>query len=437
VLALGIALILAGLFEKQGLAMIIGAYIAGLSLSRTDIAAIIEERIHGLYEFFVPMFFCTMGMMVNVQDIFSVQVLIIGGIYTLVVILIKVIGCGGASLLLGFNVKGAFRIGMGMIPRGEGSLITAGIGLAAGVISNQFFSVAILMILLTIIIAPPLFNMSLRIPGRGTKNPDKGDDSVEQSWEFESGAIADIVMNNLLKELRTGGFFVQTMNINEGLSQANKGDIALSITEKGSSVTIKTAKIDMPFVRNEMYEVILELADTLQKFKTSADPAKMKKGLLDSDARTTRDMFSLIEPEAFCMALEGETKKEIITELVDILADAGRLKNHDLVLADVLERESSMSTGMEFGIALPHGKSDGVDDTAIAVGIKKEGINFESMDGLPSRLFVLIVSPKKVTGLHIQFLAAVGSILGDETLREAVINAATPEEAVDLLRKQK
>jgi mannitol/fructose-specific phosphotransferase system IIA component (Ntr-type) len=113
------------------------------------------------------------------------------------------------------------------------------------------------------------------------------------------------------------------------------------------------------------------------------------------------------------------------------------LQNRDQVLADVFEREASMSTGMEFGIALPHGKSDGVDDTTIAVGIKKEGANFDSMDGQPSRLFILIVSPKTVTGLHVQFLAAIGSILGDEALREAVINAATPQEAVDLLTKSK
>jgi PTS system fructose-specific IIC component len=137
------------------------------------------------------------------------------------------------------------------------------------------------------------------------------------------------------------------------------------------------------------------------------------------------------------MALQGETKREIITELVDILAVKGKLLDRAQVLADVFEREESMSTGMEFGIALPHGKTDGVADTAIAVGIKKSGVNFESMDGEPSRLFILIVSPKKLSSLHVQFLAAVGAILGEEALREAVINAKTPEEAVDLLRKKK
>jgi mannitol/fructose-specific phosphotransferase system IIA component (Ntr-type) len=96
-----------------------------------------------------------------------------------------------------------------------------------------------------------------------------------------------------------------------------------------------------------------------------------------------------------------------------------------------------MSTGMKYGIALPHGKTEGIEDTAVAVGIKKAGINFDSMDGEPSRLFVLIVSPKKTTSPHVQFLAAIGSVLGDKDLREAVINAASIDEAVDLLRKRK
>jgi mannitol/fructose-specific phosphotransferase system IIA component (Ntr-type) len=227
------------------------------------------------------------------------------------------------------------------------------------------------------------------------------------------------------------------MNVSEGISQARKGDITLSITAKDSSVTIKTSKADMPFVKNEVYEVILELSDTLQKLKASAHPEEMKKELLDPGARPSKDILSLIEPESCTLTLTGVTKREIITELVDMLAAAGKLPDRDLVLEDVLEREVNMSTGMEFGVALPHAKTDGLTDTAVAVGIKKSGINFDSMDGLPSRLFILVVSPKKISGLHIQFLAAIGSILGDENLREAVINAKTVEEAVSLLRKGK
>ena len=437
VLALGLALILAGLLEKQGLALIIGAYIAGLSLSRTDIAAVIQERIHALYEFFVPMFFAVMGMMVNVRDIISPPVLILGTIYTLAAILAKITGAGGPALLLGFNRAGALRIGTGMIPRGEGALITCGIGLAAGVLDNRLFSAAVLMIFFTIVASPPLLGLSLKNSRQGTRKPVKNDDSVQEQWNFDSIEIADLVMSNLLKELRSEGFYVQTMNIEEGLSQARKGDAALFITKEDKSIIIATSRTDMPFVKNEVYEVILELSHNIQKLKASADPAEMKKKLLDSRARTTKDILALIDPKYVNMELKGETKEDIITELVDMLAAGGKLLDRNQVLSDVFEREGTMSTGMESGVALPHGKTDAIDDTAVAIGIKRAGINFGSIDGLLSRLFILIVSSKKVCGLHVQFLAAVGAILGEEALREAVINAASPEEAANLLRKGK
>jgi len=437
VLDLGLALILAGILEKQGLALIIGAYIAGLSLSKTDIAAIIQERIRPLYEFFVPMFFAVMGMMVNVREIILPPVLIFGAAYTLAVVFAKIAGCGGPALLLGFNRTGALRIGTGMIPRGEGALISCGIGLATGVLDNRLFSVSILMIFLTIIASPPLLGLALKNPKQGTKKPVKNDDSVHEKWFFETSEIADLVLNNFLKELRNEGFFIQTMNMDEGLSQARKGDIALFITGENKSLTIACAKTDMPFVKNEVYEVILSLSNNIAKLINTTDKAEMKKNLLNPGARTTKDIIALIDPEFFSMELKGLTKEEIITELVDMLAAGGKLLDRNIVLSDVLEREKTMSTGMEFGVALPHGKTDGIAETAVAVGIKKSGVSFDSMDGLPSRIFILIVSPKKAYGLHVQFLAAVGSIFGEETLREAVINAASPKKAVNLLKKQK
>ena len=437
VLALGFALILAGFLEKQGLALIIGAYIAGLSLSKTDIAAEIQERIRGLYVFFVPMFFAIMGMMVNVREIISPPVFIFGIIYMLAACLAKIIGNGSMAMISGFNHIGALRIGAGMIPRGEGALITCGIGLAAGVISNQLFSAAVFMIFLTIAACPPLLALSLKIKKSGTRKPEVNNDNVNEVWKFESAEIADLVTSNLLQELRNEGFYVQTMNVDEGLSQARKDDIVLIITEEAKSVSISTSKKDMPFVKNEVYEVLLELSHNIEKLKTSADPAEMKKDLMDPDARTTKDILALIDPEHFTLELKGGTKEEIITELVNIIADQDKLIDRQMVIADVLERENTMSTGMEHGIALPHAKTDGIHYNAVVVGIKKEGINFESIDGQLSRLFVLIVSPKKASGLHVQFLAAVGSILRDEALREAVINAATVHDAVDLLRKRK
>jgi fructose-specific phosphotransferase system IIA component len=433
VLALGIALLLAGVFEKQGLAMIIGAYVAGLSLSKTDIAAVIQERIHGIYEFFVPVFFAVMGMMVNVREILSPQVLFFGAVYTLIAILAKIVGCGGPALLLGFNLRGAIRIGAGMVPRGEVALIIAGIGIASGILDNQLFGVIILMTLITTLAAPPLLSLALRVPGAGTRKPVKNDNTATAAWEFNSDEIADLVVDTLLKDLKTEGFYVQMMNIDEGLSQARKDDVALSIIEEEHRVTIVTAQDDMPFVKTAVYEVILALSKSIQALRDSADPKAMKKEIADIGGRRNEELLSLIKPEFISLDLKGENKEEIVGELVDILGKQGLVENRDMVLEDVLYREKNMSTGMQHGVALPHAKTDGIKEFAVAVGIKKEGVDFESLDGEKSRLFIMIISPRKNPGPHMQFLAAIGVLLQDKQLREDIIDAGSRESVAALM----
>jgi Kef-type K+ transport system membrane component KefB/mannitol/fructose-specific phosphotransferase system IIA component (Ntr-type) len=434
ILALGIALVLAGIFEKHGLAMIIGAYIAGLSLSKTDIAPVIQEHIHGIYDFFVPIFFAVMGMMVNLREIVSPPVLAFGAVYTGIAVLAKIIGCGGPALLLGFNGRGALRIGMGMVPRGEVALIIAGIGIASGILNQQIFGVVILMTLITTLTAPPLLSATLKLAGPGTRSPVKGGDSAAAEWEFSSMEIADLVTTNLLKDLRSEGFYVQTMNIDEGLSQARKDDIILSISENENVVAIKTDRTDMPFVKAAMYEVIVGLHDSIYKLKESSDPQAMKKDMLNGDGRASDNLLSVVSPDCVALSLHSAAKEDIIAELVDMLSARGKLLDRDMVLRDVLEREKMMSTGMEHGIAMPHAKSNGIEDIAVAVGIKQEGVDFGSLDGEKSRLFTLVVSPKKTSGPHIRFLAAIAAVLNDAGNREAIIAAATPEEAVKLLR---
>ncbi len=435
VLALGIALLLAGIFEKQGLAMIIGAYVTGLSLSKTDIAAVIQERLRGLYEFFVPVFFAVMGMMVNVKEIISPSVLIFGAVYTVVAVISKIAGCGLPALLMGFNGKGALRVGVGMVPRGEVALIIAGIGLTAGVLDNQIFGVVILMTLITTLVAPPLLSLSLKIPGQGTRKLVKNDDIAAMNWDFHSDEIADLVVDTLLKNLKAEGFYVQMMNIDDGLSQARKDDISLSITEEENKVTIETAKADMPFVKTAVYEVLLGLSKSIEDLKASSDPAAMRREISDLDGRQDRGLLPLIQPSCISVNLKGNTKDEIITELVDILDKNGKLLNRDEVLNDVFQREKTMSTGMQHGIALPHGKSDGVKDICVALGLKKAGIDFDSIDQEASKLFIMIVSPKKTSGPHIQFLASISAILQDEERRNQIMNAQSAEEIVAFINK--
>lgn len=436
-LALGLAFVVAGLFEKQGLAMKIGAFIAGLSLAKTDIGPVIQERVRSVYDFFVPVFFAVIGMMVNFREFFSPPVLVFGAIYTGTAILTKIIGCGGPALLMGFNGKGALRIGMGMISRGEMVLILASIGLASGILNEQLFAVIILMTLVTTLAAPPLMSATFKIAGTGTRKAARGDNITSATWEFSSEEIAGMVIDTLLKDLHNEGFYIQAMSIDEGLSQARKGDISLFIKENGKVVTIDAFESDMPFVKTAVYEVIVELYEAIHQLKQSADPHAMKKELLEMEDESHRSLLSYINPECTVLDLQGETKEAIIVELVDILAARGKLCDRDAVLRDVWEREKTMNTGMEHGIALPHAKTDGVDDLVVAVGIKKAGVDFGAMDGEKSRIFILMISPKKAEVPYLEFLAAISSALHDEVAREAVINAPSPEMAVTLLREGK
>lgn len=253
--SLGIAFILAGLFEKQGLAMIIGAYTTGLALSGTDIAPVIQERIHGLYKFFVPVFFAVMGMSVNLRQLCSADVLIFGAIYTAIGVVSKIIGCGGPALCLGFNTKGAFRIGAGMIPRGEVALIIAGIGLTAGIIDQKLFGVVILMTLITTLAAPPILNMALKMKGRGTKKEIASDTQQTFEWDFKSNDMSLLIFDLMVHELRQKKFYVQMMNINDGLTQARKGDVNLSARVDGPVLVIAAQEKDMQYFKNELLNI--------------------------------------------------------------------------------------------------------------------------------------------------------------------------------------
>jgi len=437
VLAFGLALILAGFFEMHGgLAMIIGAYIMGLSLSKTDIAAVIQGRLEGLYEFFVPLFFAIMGMMVNLRELFSVPVLIFGGIYTIAAIFAKVIGCATPALLLGFNIKGALRIGIGMVPRGEVALIIAGIGLTLGVLDNQLFSIVILLTLISTVAAPPLLTASLKIHGQGTRKTVKDKDAIHIQWDFNSHDVAKLMVDRLLIDIRAEGFYVQTMNLDNNVALARKEDVSFTISCEGKAVTVKTSKSDLPFIKNVIYEDILNLSESMQKLKDSMNTTTMKKELFDRRGRTSNSLLSVIEENSIILNLKGNSKEEIIRELIDMLDKQGKLRNKELVIKDVFEREKIMSTNMGYGIVLPHAKTDGVNDTVVAVGIKKGGIILDSEDNQPSHIFVLEISPRK-DGPHLQFLSALGAVLRDESIRQSLINAVSEEEAAGLLHNKK
>ena len=160
-LALGLAFLAAGLAESAGLAMIIGAFSIGLALSGTDLAHRLEEPLRGVYAALVPVFFVVMGMLVDVGSL-GRDVWAFGLIITLAAVVGKVAGSGLPALLAGFNTRGAARIGVGMLPRGEVALIMAGAGISEGIIGQDLYGIIILMTIATTAIAPPVLAVLFR-----------------------------------------------------------------------------------------------------------------------------------------------------------------------------------------------------------------------------------------------------------------------------------
>ena len=159
-LALALAFLAAGLAESFGLAMIIGAFSIGLALSGTELALTLEDPLRAVYAVLVPIFFVVMGTLVDLTSLGDVWVF--GLVITISAIISKVIGSGVPALAAGFNRLGAWRIGVGMLPRGEVALIMAGIGISEGIISGNLYGVTIMMTIVTTALAPPILAMSFR-----------------------------------------------------------------------------------------------------------------------------------------------------------------------------------------------------------------------------------------------------------------------------------
>jgi len=142
------------------------------------------------------------------------------------------------------------------------------------------------------------------------------------------------------------------------------------------------------------------------------------------------NLKKLLCTDTVFLDLKAETKEEVIREMIDRLVESGRIKNREAALEAVLDRERKMATGMEYGIAIPHGKTDGVDQLVTAIARKKKGVDFNSMDGKPSTIFVMTVSPLSRSGPHIQFLAEVSKLLKDSRARERILEAETAEDII-------
>ena len=143
----------------------------------------------------------------------------------------------------------------------------------------------------------------------------------------------------------------------------------------------------------------------------------------------------LLNETTIKMSLEAKSKTAAIEELVDVLVEEHEISLSDrtAVISAVLKREEMISTGLELGIAIPHGAVDCVGDVVGALGICKEGMEFESMDGEPSHLIILLILPKDKYSAGVRTMAGITKLLTHDTLREQIVQATDSSEVMDVI----
>jgi mannitol/fructose-specific phosphotransferase system IIA component (Ntr-type) len=146
----------------------------------------------------------------------------------------------------------------------------------------------------------------------------------------------------------------------------------------------------------------------------------------------------ILNPDVVRLRLDAEDKFEAIEELVDLLIQAHELPMslRDHAIEVVTARENSMSTGMEHGVALPHGTSDKITSIVAALALCPDGLPFESLDGEDARLVLLLLMPRDNYQGHVRTLAGIAHLLGNQAFREALINAEDVSAVMRLIQSE-
>jgi fructose-specific phosphotransferase system IIA component len=147
-------------------------------------------------------------------------------------------------------------------------------------------------------------------------------------------------------------------------------------------------------------------------------------------------LTQILQPSCVKVPVESRDKEAVVAELIDLLDANGLLSNRNAALQAVLTRERIQSTGTGAGIAIPHGKCNAVKELVMAVGIAREPIEFQSIDGKPATILILLVSPTDQTGPHIRALARISRLMLNEDFKQKLEKAASAEEAYKLLSDQ-
>jgi PTS system fructose-specific IIC component len=145
-------------------------------------------------------------------------------------------------------------------------------------------------------------------------------------------------------------------------------------------------------------------------------------------------LYELLDKDSITISLASKTKDDVLEEMVDILNNAGKIQSKETVLKAIIDRERIMTTGIGNGVAVPHCKTAAVGRLVAALGISREGIDFEAPDNQPARLIFILVAEEDNPGPHVRALAKLAKLLSREEVRDALLTSSSPEDLLQIIR---
>lgn len=142
---------------------------------------------------------------------------------------------------------------------------------------------------------------------------------------------------------------------------------------------------------------------------------------------------NVLKKEFIFPELASKTKTEVIEELAGKVSELSANLNFEKVKETLMERENLCSTAVDAGVAIPHGKMSETSKIISAFGRSSEGIDFDSLDGNKTKMFILVIAPDNASGSHIKLLARISKIFRSEEVRSAILDAATADDIYDII----
>jgi PTS system nitrogen regulatory IIA component len=290
--------------------------------------------------------------------------------------------------------------------------------------------------------APPLLVLAFNKKGEGMR-PGKGKPVAAAAlpviYTFPNEEVAMLLTNSVMNSLNHEGFFAHALNLSEGLYQARKDDLTISIRRNGARIEFEAPADAAPVVRLMMIEVIVEFEQTLEELRKPLG-TELHMELTEEDLANVKRRQTLaryVSQDAMIPGLKGKTKEDVIAELIGVLANLGCVHDPEAALASAIKREAAMSTGLRHGIACPHARTESVDRLVCAIGLSTEGVNFQSLDEQPSRVIILTLCPAANAAPYMEFMSSAMAVLHEERTLKALMDSRTSGEMLKTLTKDR